>query len=148
MNYVCGENPQKNSQSFFMGQMNLKIVWQMLSYLPEDHTILYLHKMYQSPCVYFTSDEIIDLIFHNMINEKVSFIILNCLSLILKNIGNISKVISHVHFFPFEYLFTSINHFSTGLLLNYLYLAFDMLFCVFNDSVFCLLYILQIFFAL
>lgn len=69
---------------------------------------------------YFTNDEIIDLIFHNMINEKVSFIILNCLSLILKNIGNISKVISHVHFFPFEYLFTSINHFSIGLLLIYL----------------------------
>ena len=55
-----------------------------------------------------------------MINEEVSFIILNCLSLILKNIGNISKVISHVHFFPFEYLFTSINHFSIGLLLIYL----------------------------
>ena len=76
-----------------------------------------------------------------MINEKVSFIILNWLSLILKNIGNTSKVISYVHFLPFEYLFTSINRFSIGLLLIYLYIVFYVLFCIFNTSVFCLLYI-------
>lgn len=69
-----------------------------------------------------------------MINEKVCFIILNCISLILKNVGSISKIISHLYFFPFDYLFTSFNHFSIGLLVNLFNIDFHVLFCISWDS--------------
>lgn len=66
-----------------------------------------------------------------MINEKVCFIILNHISIIWKNVRNISKVIRHLYYFL--HLFMSFDHFSIGLFVNLFHIDFDVLFCVFRD---------------